>query len=354
MKKSMKHWVIILAVFVLAFASLTVSAKTTYKYGSKNKVYKKAFYTVVYQGKEITSDVAPALMINDNVMVPYKTALVANGPRVKAVWKASCKRLTVTYEDKTLKLYLNKKYMHVNGKKKKLNTAPLKAVVEGKGYIMVPLKAVTKALGLNYTYVKAEKKVYLEKPAPAPTLVSTAAKIVNGLTTKQLSALSTAQFIKTLGPIAQEDNKKTGILASVTLAQAINESGWGKTTLAQKGNNIFGMKIRLSENTWAGSVWDGKSTVTIKTTEEYKGKKVSVYADFRKYPNVNMSIADHSAYLVGAKNGSKKRYAGITGTKSYATQLSILQKGGYCTWSSYVSELTSLIKKYNLTAYDVK
>jgi flagellum-specific peptidoglycan hydrolase FlgJ len=164
--------------------------------------------------------------------------------------------------------------------------------------------------------------------------------------------LTQTAFIALIGPLAQQDYHKSGVLASVTLAQAINESGWGKTELAQKGNNIFGMKISLSGNTWSGSVWDGKSYVSIRTTEEYGGKKTKITAKFRKYKSVTDSIADHSAYLVNAMNGSKRRYTGLTATKKYSEQLKILQKGGYCTWSSYVSELTSLIKKYKLTQYD--
>ena len=45
--------------------------------------------------------------------------------------------------------------------------------------------------------------------------------------------------------------KKTGVLASVTIAQAILESGWGQSELSLKANNLFGMKTNLSGNTWA-------------------------------------------------------------------------------------------------------
>lgn len=95
-----------------------------------------------------------------------------------------------------------------------------------------------------------------------------------------------------------------------------------------------------------------KCYAEVKTTEEYNGKKVIITAKFRKYSSVAQSIADHSAYLSNAMNGTHRRYNGLTTTKSYSTQLSILQKGGYCTWSGYVSELTTLIKKYNLTSWD--
>lgn len=58
------------------------------------------------------------------------------------------------------------------------------------------------------------------------------------------------------------DQKKTGILASVSMAQFILESGYGKSELAQNANNVFGMKCSLSGNTWSGSTWDGNSNYT--------------------------------------------------------------------------------------------
>lgn len=355
-RRSMKSLVILAAALVMIFASVTVSAKTTYKWGSKTKTYKKAFYNMYYGEKLVTSKKYPALLINDNIMIPYERALVKKGPKVKASWKESSQRIKLKRENQVVKLYVGKKKIYVNGVKDKLYTPPLYARVNGKELLYVPAKAVCPALGLDYTYVKAEKTIYVNEHVdePADKQVVTNAPGNSSLTAKSFVDMSTSEFIKVMGPIAQADYQKTGILASVTLAQAINESGWGKTGLAQKANNIFGMKVSLSGNTWEGSSWDGKSYVSINTTEEENGKKYTITAKFRKYPNVLMSVADHSAYLCNAKNGSSRRYEGITKTTSYKKQLSILQKGGYCTWSSYVDELTSIIKKYNLTKYDVK
>jgi len=351
-RTGMKHLILMCAVLVMVSASLSVSALTTYMSGSKTKVYTNPFYKVYYEGKLVTDAKHPALKINDNIMIPYKCCLVQRGPRARYTFNSSKKRLIITLADRKVKLYLNKKTMYINGKKDKVYTAPRYVTVNGCKYITIPGKAVCRALDLDYTYVKPEKTVYLEaKDKPEP-LTSTSTK--SNLTAKDLQGLTTSQFIKLMGPLAQQDYQKTGVLASVTLAQMINESGWGSTTLCKKGNNIFGMKINLSGNTWKGSTWDGKSKVKIYTREEYKGKKVTITAYFRKYPNLAKSIGDHSAYLKGAMDGSKKRYAGLTSTTSYKKQLKIIQKGGYCTWSSYVSELTNLIKKYNLTKYDVK
>ncbi|MBQ1368950.1 MAG: glucosaminidase domain-containing protein [Firmicutes bacterium] len=175
------------------------------------------------------------------------------------------------------------------------------------------------------------------------------------LKASSLKDLSDADVIKKVGALFTADMKKSGILASVSLAQFILESGYGKSELAQKANNCFGMKKSLSGNTWSGSVWDGKSIYTKKTKEQNKdGSYTTITADFRKYPSVEDSIADHSAYLLGAKNGSKKRYAGLKGCKDYKKAAKIIKDGGYATSLTYVDKLCSIIEKWKLTQYDVK
>ena len=174
-----------------------------------------------------------------------------------------------------------------------------------------------------------------------------------GLQASALKNLSNADVIKKVGSLFTADMKKSGILASVSLAQFILESGYGKSELAQKANNCFGMKKSLSGNTWTGSVWDGKSIYTKKTQEDDgTGKHYTITADFRKYPDIEKSIADHSAYLNGAKNGSKLRYAGLKGCKDYKKAVKIIKAGGYATSTTYVEKLCSIIEKWNLTKYD--
>ena len=84
----------------------------------------------------------------------------------------------------------------------------------------------------------------------------------------ELKGLSESEVVKKVGPLFTADQKKSGILASVSAAQFILESGYGKTELAQGANNCFGMKKTLSGNTWAGSTWDGRSVYTRKTQED--------------------------------------------------------------------------------------
>lgn len=146
---------------------------------------------------------------------------------------------------------------------------------------------------------------------------------------------------------------ESGILYSVTAAQMILESGYVKTTLAKAANNCFGMKKILSGNTWE-SVWDGKSTVAI-DTQEWDGKKmIAVKADFRKYPCIEDSIKDHSGYLLGAINGSKKRYEGLLKCKNYKEAITLIKAGGYATDPDYVSKICSIIQRYSLDRYDAE
>lgn len=82
-----------------------------------------------------------------------------------------------------------------------------------------------------------------------------------------LKDLTEADVIRKVGEFFTDDQKQNGILASVSLAQFILESGYGKSELAQNANNLFGMKCSLSGNTWSGSSWDGKSKYAKKTQE---------------------------------------------------------------------------------------
>lgn len=148
------------------------------------------------------------------------------------------------------------------------------------------------------------------------------------------------------------DTDKSGILYSVTTAQAILESGYVTTQLST-ANNIFGMKTTLSGNQWANSAWDGTSFVTIRTAEEYtEGSITHIDADFRKYACLEDSIKDHSAYLLGAMNGEKKRYEGLTDCVKYRDAITLIKNGGYATDSKYVDKICNIIERYDLARYD--
>lgn len=176
---------------------------------------------------------------------------------------------------------------------------------------------------------------------------------VPGLQATELKSLSEADVIAKVGPLFTADQKKSGILASVSLAQFILECGYGKTELAQNANNCFGMKKVLSGNTWSGSTWDGKSVYRKKTQEQKPdGTEYTVTADFRKYSCIEDSIADHSAYLLGAKNGEKLRYEGLKNETDYKKAIQIIKDGGYATDVQYVQKICNIIERWDLSKYN--
>ena len=174
-----------------------------------------------------------------------------------------------------------------------------------------------------------------------------------GLQAKDLDNLKQEQVIEKVGPLFTKDQEKTGVLACVSLAQFLLESAYGQSELAKNANNCFGMKKMLSGNNWEGSVWNGK--VYTKQTQEYENNEYkTITAEFREYENIEDSIADHSAYLLGAKNGNNLRYKNLKNEQNYKTAAQIIKDGGYATSPTYVSNLCNLIEKQNLTKYNAK
>lgn len=201
-------------------------------------------------------------------------------------------------------------------------------------------------LGMGYTMDTFRKAVKSAMDGSENKKEGTQASVFAGFSEKDAVSI--------IGELCREDMKKSGILASISAAQFILESGYGKSELGQNANNMFGMKKSLSGNTWTGSSWDGTSVYTKKTQEQNAdGSYETITADFRKYPCVEDSVADHSAYLLGAKNGRSLRYKGIKGMTDYKKVAQLIKDGGYATSLTYVDKLCSIIEKWNLTQYDV-
>lgn len=225
-------------------------------------------------------------------------------------------------------------------------------------YTLKALKKFQKAAGVTVDGIYGPiTKAALEKAYKAKKSSdsgSGSAK-TGGTQATVLKSLSEKNAIAKVAALFTADQKKTGILASVSLAQFIMESGYGKSELAQSANNLFGLKCSVSGNTWSGSAWDGKSKYTKKTQEQNSdGSTVTITADFRKYSCIEDSISDHSAYLLGAMNGKKFRYDGLKGCMDYKKAAQIIKDGGYATSLTYVEKLCAIIEKWNLTQYDVK
>lgn len=149
-------------------------------------------------------------------------------------------------------------------------------------------------------------------------------------------AYTDQEFLARIKPYVLADMKSSGILASLTAAQAFIESNKGNSGLTQKANNLFGIK---------GS-YNGQS-VTMLTTEYYNGVAQKVNAAFRKYPSWVESIADHSAMF-----NRMNRYANLRGEKDYKKACTNVKNDGYATSPTYTQTLISCIEKYKLYEWD--
>ena len=161
---------------------------------------------------------------------------------------------------------------------------------------------------------------------------ASAAQLPAGMTQAQ------KDFIARVGTLASADMKRTGVLASLTIAQAILESGWGTSELARKANALFGIK--------ADSRWSGK-TYSISTKEWDGVKNITINAAFRAYGSWEQSLADHSAFLIAGA-----RYAAVIGEGNYKKACTAIHKAGYATAPDYADKLIRLIETYGLTAFD--
>jgi flagellum-specific peptidoglycan hydrolase FlgJ len=143
------------------------------------------------------------------------------------------------------------------------------------------------------------------------------------------------QFIQKILPSAQEVQEKYKVPASVCIAQAAHETGWGKSVV---GNNYFGIKATSQ----SGSV------ITTPTTEYINGKTVHINASFAAYDSLEQSSEEYGIFL-----SSQKRYAPcFTAPDCYAF-CSQLQACGYATDPNYSDELIAIIVQFNLRQYDV-
>ena len=176
--------------------------------------------------------------------------------------------------------------------------------------------------------------------APQVVPISTVPASTNQSTVANLSIVQKAWLDFAIDD-AVRATSGTGVRASITVAQAILESGWGQSTLSAGPNyNLFGIK--------ADRYWSGPK-VMMKTGEYINHKYVTVDAPFRVYASQEASFRDHTAFLL--QNG---RYAanGVINSNSYQSMAIGLQKAGYATDPNYASTLISVVERYNLARLD--
>ncbi len=185
--------------------------------------------------------------------------------------------------------------------------------------------------GSNKKYTKRTHKIVLEEPEykPEHQKIEQKRKIIKK--TVRATPPNTEDYIKRFASIAIREMELYKIPASITLAQGILESGSGRSELAVRSNNHFGIKCHKG--------WKGKG-VTHDDDE--------IGECFRKYDHPEKSYEDHSKFL------QKRRYKKLFRLEpmDYKGWAYGLKRAGYATDSRYPSKLIRLIEMYDLHKYD--
>jgi hypothetical protein len=143
-----------------------------------------------------------------------------------------------------------------------------------------------------------------------------------------------AFFAIAVGP-ARASQKATGVPASVTLAQAIVESGWGDSHMGDAWN-FFGIKAQGDE-----------PFVVVRTREVVGGKDIFVNARFRRFASMEDCFREHGRFL-----RDNPRYAPAFETTDAESFARAIHAAGYATDPHYSDALIGIIRDNDLTQYD--
>ena len=151
--------------------------------------------------------------------------------------------------------------------------------------------------------------------------------------------MTNSEFIEQIAKCVKKYAYVYGIeVHSPIIAQAILESGWGKSSLASKYHNYFGLKC--------GSSWKGKS-VNMATKEEYKvGTLTNIRDNFRVYDSMEAGVKGYFDFI------NTSRYANLKGVKSPEEYVKRIKADGYATSSKYVDNIMRVIRDNKLTRFD--
>ena len=146
-------------------------------------------------------------------------------------------------------------------------------------------------------------------------------------------------YIQKFSKIAQEEMERTGVPASIKLAQAILESNGGKSVLSRKANNHFGIKC--------GGDWNDRSFYRVDDEKDKKGNDIE--SCFRVYKNAESSFRAHSEFL---RNNKRYEFLFSLPHDDYRAWAHGLKKAGYATNPKYPTLLIKVVEDYSLFQYD--
>lgn len=149
------------------------------------------------------------------------------------------------------------------------------------------------------------------------------------------------QFIERLAPYAKQLHQKYGVLPSITLGQAILESDWGRSELASKYNNLFGIKA-----------YGNQPKITLSTKEYVNEQWITIQGDFKVYQSFEESMDDHAQLFIHGVDWDPNKYQPVLQAQNFEQAADALQQAGYATDPTYAEKIKQVIIAHQLQKYD--
>lgn len=149
-------------------------------------------------------------------------------------------------------------------------------------------------------------------------------------------------FIHTIAPIAQNLQREYGVLASISMAQAILESEYGQSELAADYYNLYGVKTDASD----------PEGVNFVTKEFVDDEWIEIVDRFKVYPSWAQSMRSHAELIYYGTSWNEGHYEAVLSGQTYQEQAQGLQSSGYATDPDYAAKIIEMIEVWELYQYD--
>jgi len=162
--------------------------------------------------------------------------------------------------------------------------------------------------------------------------------LVSFVSPEGITASHKDRFISKMSVPAMELHNEYGVLPSITIAQGILESDWGKSDLAKEQNNYYGIK--------------GDKNSAHYVTREYNGEWIETSAPFESYDSLKGSMEAHATLLANGPEWDSNHYQEVIQAPNYKKAAKELQNAGYATDPNYADKLISIVERHDLNRFD--
>ncbi|WP_294977233.1 glycoside hydrolase family 73 protein [uncultured Leuconostoc sp.] len=149
-------------------------------------------------------------------------------------------------------------------------------------------------------------------------------------------------WINQLAPYARQMQEEYGVIASISIAQAILESDWHTSTLSTQYNNLYGIKADANQK-----------SVVLPTQEFENDQWITIQGRFAAYDTWQASMKSHAKLLYHGTSWNTAQYEHVLQARDYKSAAQALTQDGYATDPTYAKKLIAIIQEWHLSRFDI-